>query len=238
LIFYSGIFGVAAGGFLGWAGRRLRAEGCANDEPLRRAADEVKGIAGHEGNRGQIALGEHGDVGRIDDRQIIDYVGPRAYESLDLDRISELDVLETAEKTVAVACDRKVAVGSRRGGSLDPSHPAVEGQIVGSRQHRDLDLQLTDPHHRQRHAEVVEETLPVLPCPPLGPQAGVHRRAGRGLGLRHRRHLNMHVGGPGGLEAGKVATAHHLAVHPRRKPYPHQQHAGDRRGVLDESQPA
>jgi hypothetical protein len=44
----------------------------------------------------------------------------------------------------------------------------------------------------------------------------------------------MHLGGPGGLEARKIAAAHHVAVHPRRKPCPYEQHAGDRRAVLDQ----
>ena len=132
-----------------------------HDESLRRRTDEVERIAGNESQRLHGRRIQYRHVFGLDDPDPLDAIDLAAFDGLELHDIAGANILQPAEKSIAVASDAGIAHRSRQSRFLDVAQPAVEHELVRPRQYRHLETDLGDAQNRERRRSgLCERGLP------------------------------------------------------------------------------
>lgn len=108
-----------------------------DDKALRGLADEIKGVAGDEGEFGFVANVEHPHLIRRNDLGGIDNVAVGAGVVGDVDLHIFGDVLERPEESIAVAGEAERPQASGHGGALDVTDASLQAGGVEVREDRD-----------------------------------------------------------------------------------------------------
>src|SRR6476620_2564768 len=134
----------------------------------------------------------------LDDPDPLDPIWFLATERFELYRVTLFDVLQPAKEAVAMPGDTGVAVGAGGRGVFDQTDAAIERRVVGSREHRSLDIQARDPQHAERRGgRIVEGAVPGLDAR-RRPEALVGCAGlALGCGLEHG-YAVEHIAPPGG----------------------------------------
>src|SRR5215468_12294236 len=101
----------------------------AHDETLRRRSDEIEGVARNQRQGSAGSRIENLNVLGPHELDALDLVASAARQTDDLDGVAGRDVLQRAEKPVAVTGDSAVTDLAGFRGPLDPPHAAVQREI-------------------------------------------------------------------------------------------------------------
>src|SRR5271154_7449206 len=166
---------------------------CLNDVSFRGTADKIEWVTSYERQR-RVQTGlEHRHIARVNDGDAIDDIGHSPSRRIQFDCVPHADVLQSAEKAVAMSRDGRVAAPS---GSCRACHVAdspVQGQFVGTFEDGNFYANLGYSEDGNCGCEMCRQALPVAFNALLRPQTDVRSRAGLSgpTGLLRLRRLLM-----------------------------------------------
>jgi len=129
------------------------------DESLGRTAHVIERETGDQRQFRRGGLRQNLRVIGCHDFRLLDYVLLGFMGQNEFDRLPDVDVLETSEKTVSVTRQADIAGLPDARGSFNSSNTPIERQLVGSIEDWDFEMNRGDPEKRQRQIFLLRQAL-------------------------------------------------------------------------------
>lgn len=137
----------------------MRNDGSVDDEPLGCVTHKIEWITSDKGEGRRGARSQHANVLRTDNLDLIHDVGGSLRCHHQINFISNRNVLQSSEESVAVPGDSNIALNSRNCCARNSPDPSVQRQIIRTLKNRYPNLNFGDLKHSHGQTRCTQQAV-------------------------------------------------------------------------------